>query len=259
MRVIGASAPGESTGLVKMLVSAVFIRIERTSAGERLGFAFSTSAAEPAIIGVAPEVPPKAVAPVPVPASADTEAPGAPMSGLMELELTLGPRADVVAMLPASETALALEMVTFTGARMFALMLLESDCWITSVGAKCVPPPKLNETASPGAMRPMRTPVAPLATARSTLRLTEHTPRSINATLPDGLDRNGSPGHPRPMYATLPVTPAPTGAQSTVAVLRYVPAIDAGELITSGITFADGTCVCATLITDLPIEGELTM
>ena len=35
------------------------------------------------IIGVAPEVPPKAVVPVPVPASAETEAPGAPMSGLI--------------------------------------------------------------------------------------------------------------------------------------------------------------------------------
>ena len=36
-------------------------------------------------MGAAPEVPPKASSPVPVPAIAETDAPGAPMSGLIAL------------------------------------------------------------------------------------------------------------------------------------------------------------------------------
>jgi len=43
-------------------------------------------------MGAEPEVPPKAVSPVPVPCSAESEAPGAPISGLMALKLKLGPR-----------------------------------------------------------------------------------------------------------------------------------------------------------------------
>src|SRR6266581_2917689 len=101
MRVIGASTPGSPTGLMPMSVSAVFIRRDLTSTGDRFGCASNISAAEPAIIGVAPEVPPNAVVPVPVPASADTDAPGAPMSGLIALSLTLGPRADDETMLMA--------------------------------------------------------------------------------------------------------------------------------------------------------------
>ncbi len=50
-------------------------------------------AAEPDTIGAAPEVPPNGVSSVPVPASAETEAPGAPISGLIVLPLISGPRA----------------------------------------------------------------------------------------------------------------------------------------------------------------------
>ena len=57
------------------------------SKGPKLGRLWIRSAAEPEIIGVAPDVPPKDVCPVPVPASADTDAPGAPISGLMLLKL----------------------------------------------------------------------------------------------------------------------------------------------------------------------------
>ena len=45
------------------------------------------SAADPDTIGVAPEVPPNGSCPVPEPATADTEAPGAAMSGLMAFSL----------------------------------------------------------------------------------------------------------------------------------------------------------------------------
>ncbi len=68
-----------------MLVSAEFINRALISTGEAVGNACRSSAAEPATIGVAPDVPPKAVSPVPVPASAESDAPGAPISGLIDL------------------------------------------------------------------------------------------------------------------------------------------------------------------------------
>ncbi len=70
-----------------MLVSAVFMSSDLISSGVRFGYFWSSSATEPATIGAAPEVPPKAVVPVPVPTSAETDAPGAPMSGLIALKL----------------------------------------------------------------------------------------------------------------------------------------------------------------------------
>ena len=153
-------------------------------------------------MGAAPDVPPNAVSPLPVPASADIDAPGAPISGLMCWLLIDGPRDELATMPPTSGNAAALEMDTLTTpeARR-ALMAVDSDCWMTSEGLKFVPPPKENETASPPATSPMRTPVAPSLTALSTFKLTEHPPRSISATLPDGLVRTGSAGLPA---ATLP-------------------------------------------------------
>jgi hypothetical protein len=56
-----------------------------TSGGVSCGFACSRSATEPATIGAAPDVPPNAVSPSPVPTCAETDAPGAPMSGLIAL------------------------------------------------------------------------------------------------------------------------------------------------------------------------------
>src|SRR5579871_1589740 len=64
------------------------------SSGPQVGYFSLTSSAEPAITGVAPEVPPKTVWPLPVPASAESEAPGAPISGLIVWKLLDGPRAD---------------------------------------------------------------------------------------------------------------------------------------------------------------------
>src|SRR2546425_5707425 len=85
IRVIGARTPGCRAGLIMMFVSAVFIRTDLISDGVRVGYFWSRSADEPAIMGVAPEVPPKADWSVPEPATAETEAPGAPMSGLIAL------------------------------------------------------------------------------------------------------------------------------------------------------------------------------
>ena len=85
MRVMGAKIPGKARGFSVIDVSAVFMSNALISRGVRVGYFWTSSAAEPETMGAEPEVPPNAVSPVPVPASADTEAPGAPMSGLMAL------------------------------------------------------------------------------------------------------------------------------------------------------------------------------
>ena len=89
-------------------LSMVFTSRARASAGDRPGESASKSAAEPATIGAAPEVPPKGVVTVPVPASAEIDAPGAPISGLMRLlKFIDGPREDEPTMVPMSGMPLA--------------------------------------------------------------------------------------------------------------------------------------------------------
>jgi len=62
----------------------------------------STKAAEPEIIGAAPDVPPNGPSPVPVPAMAETEAPGAPISGLIRVVFSCcGPREELPTIVPA--------------------------------------------------------------------------------------------------------------------------------------------------------------
>ncbi len=61
------------------------MRIDLIAHGERFGYASSIRATEPDTIGAAPDVPPNGVSPVPVPTSAEIEAPGAEMSGLIWL------------------------------------------------------------------------------------------------------------------------------------------------------------------------------
>ena len=130
IRVIGASSPGSRAGFVYTAVWALFISIALMRSGDRFGKASMSKAAAPATIGVAPDVPPKAVCPVPVPACAETDAPGAPISGLICWVLPAGPREDVLAMLPTSAMAEALENDTLTssGAARRALIAADSDC-----------------------------------------------------------------------------------------------------------------------------------
>jgi hypothetical protein len=90
-----------------MDVSAVFINMALISDGVREGYSCTSKAADPAIMGEAPDVPEKASSPVPVPAIADTDAPGAPMSGLIELRLWLGPLDDEPTILMASGRLMA--------------------------------------------------------------------------------------------------------------------------------------------------------
>src|SRR5439155_11116731 len=98
------------------------------------------------------------------------------------------------------------------------------------VGTNAPPPPKLHQLRSAPMTIATNTPMAPALAARSTFRLTAQTPRSIRATLPAGLARYGSPGQPRPTKATSPVVSEfPIGAQPTVEVFLYSPAIAGGE------------------------------
>src|SRR5688500_3189336 len=68
------------------------------------GHAALRTAAAPVTIGAAPDVPPNAAAPVKLPDIADTDAPGAPISGFTMLSSKRGPRDDVDASEPATET-----------------------------------------------------------------------------------------------------------------------------------------------------------
>ena len=167
----------------------------------RVGNFDLSRAAAPATIGVAPDVPPNASVPLPEPATAETDAPGAPISGLIEFVGDEGPRADEPTMLPTSGMLTASETLTLTttGMASWALIAELSDCWMTMVGTKLSPPPFEKLTASPGAMRPISTAVAPASAARSTFRLTEQSPRSMSATLPSGSARYGSSGLPSSM------------------------------------------------------------
>ena len=92
MRVIGAISPPNTAGRFMMSVSAVLMSTALISSGPRPGKASFRRAAEPVTIGAAPDVPPNGVVPVPVPTSAETDAPGAPISGLMRFRLLSGPR-----------------------------------------------------------------------------------------------------------------------------------------------------------------------
>ena len=83
----------------------MFIRFALISAGERFGYTPRSSATTPDTIGAAPDVPPNASVPSPVATSADTDAPGAPMSGLIALKLYDGPRDDEPATPPISAIA----------------------------------------------------------------------------------------------------------------------------------------------------------
>src|SRR4051794_16726911 len=69
----------------------------------RKGFTDFSSAAAPVTIGAAPDVPPNAAVPVKLPDMADTDAPGAPISGLTMLSSKRGPREDVDASEPTSD------------------------------------------------------------------------------------------------------------------------------------------------------------
>src|SRR5262245_41599294 len=220
---MGARTPGESAGSVLMSVSAVFISSDLISAGERSWWAWINNAALPATIGVDPDVPPNAVTRLPVPASAETEAPGALMSGLMALKLKLGPRAELLTTLPTNGTKTVGETapLTVAPAESCPLNLVASARVITSVSTKVSPPPKANEIGSPPVTNPMSTPIAPALAARSTFRLALHPPRSINAILPEGLARyvsaglpseTASAGQPRPTNTMSPVNPVTTGA-----------------------------------------------
>jgi len=144
MRVIGARAP--VSGSLTTSVSPLFTSSDFTSSGRRpcptdrpfgvpLAEAFwppeasRTSAAAPETIGAAPDVPPNGPSPVPVPAIAETEAPGAPISGLMRVVSSCcGPRDELPTMLPASGIPTAgSKRTTVSGRPLFSLF---ASVWV---------------------------------------------------------------------------------------------------------------------------------
>ena len=127
MRVIGAMCRRRSAGRFMMFVSAVFMSTALISMRPAARVRPVRSAAEPVTIGAAPDVPPKGAVPVPLPATAETEAPGAPISGLMRLVRLPGPREDEPTMCPTSGIPLAGSKVTRADAAFMAVDV----AWLT--------------------------------------------------------------------------------------------------------------------------------
>ena len=80
MREIGVTMNPSAVG-VRFVLSAPLSNRALMTAGVAFGNFWMSSAAAPETTGAAPEVPPKLVSSVAVPVSADSHAPGAPMSG----------------------------------------------------------------------------------------------------------------------------------------------------------------------------------
>ena len=85
IRLRGASTPGSVAAFSNTLVSAVSISSAFTSIGPSVWFFESSSAATPAVMGQANDVPLSVVMPLPVPGCAASIVPGALMSGFSML------------------------------------------------------------------------------------------------------------------------------------------------------------------------------
>ena len=187
------------------------------------------------------------------------------MSGLsMELPI-VGPRELVVAMLPAALTAAAVATVTVSPAAKRARSKLPSASDRMMVGTTGSTAACANVGGSPATLLSRIKPMAPAAWATATLSLMLQAPRRIIATSP-AMELAGKAKHPSLAAGaagfaadalTLPAK-AP-GAQAKVLVLKIVRAIDAGALMTSGTTVPLGMAVCATLMTEVAVDGEPVM
>src|SRR6476469_9142265 len=241
-------------------VSAVFMRTALISSGERLGHAPWSRAAAPDTIGAAPAAPPNGSRPVPVPATAETEAPGAPMSGLSRLVRLDGPRDDEPTMWPTSAIPAAGSKVT----RVVGAFMAVDVAWLTmkpGIAAHRLlgQSPSEPSNGSPGVMRPM-TPMAPLPAAMLAIfALKLQVPRSTRTTLPASVPAaNGR--HP----STLPPAPSPNWTGTLVFASAAEIGLDhdwaTASVGTNGPPLRDrpiakpvedGTAVWATEITDL--------
>ena len=83
IRLIGAAFAGQQGGIREDLRLALFMSMALICSGVRSGYASINNAAAPDTIGVAPEVPLKAASASPVAETAETDPPGAPISGLI--------------------------------------------------------------------------------------------------------------------------------------------------------------------------------
>src|SRR5262249_49938531 len=112
-------------------------------------------------MGAAPEVPPNGATPVPLPATADTDAPGAPISGLIRLRRLLGPRDDEPVTCPTRAMPLAGSNVTWAPAALSFMLVDWLAMYAGTVGQRSLgQTPSVPSNGSPGAISPM-IPIAP--------------------------------------------------------------------------------------------------
>src|SRR5919108_27102 len=234
----------------------------------RLGKASRSSAAEPLTMGAAPDVPPNGVVPVPVPASAEIEAPGAPISGLTMFVSMAGPRDDEPTMVPINGRPCAGSNRTVTAPAARALLSASEVLWWTmkpgmSMQASLGHTPNAPLNGSPGATRPM-TPASPPASAMlaiCSLKLqmprSTRTIRPVRSTPSNGFGRFGPEPpaavtrHPVRFPVVLPskksgnCSATVSSADHSWWTAGYGPRPDGDTTSRSGRT-ADGTSVCAT-------------
>src|SRR5262245_48841036 len=147
------------------------------SSGASSGRAPLRMAADPVTIGAAPDVPPKADVAVKPPERAETDAPGAPISGLTMLSSKRGPREDVDASEPASGNELM---------RMVAppRIAFASASVIMYAGIVCTPPPNAPAKGTLASINPMIPRMPPAAAMFAIFRLNEQVPRSTSTMRP---------------------------------------------------------------------------
>src|SRR4051812_32567219 len=225
-----------------------------------------SNAAEPVTMGAAPEVPPNAAVPVKLPDIAETDAPGAPISGLTMLSSKRGPREDVEAIEPASDNVPVGENRT-TAAPVRSTAA--SELLIMNAGMPASPPPLAPANGASAVTTPMMPRMPPAALMFAILRLNEQLPRSTNTILPVS-----SPA----TYGVAPVAsaqprrlPEPVGpATKTGPSIVVVSGADQGWKIAPRFPVtgasscmicneAEGTAVCATDNADDAAAGDPVM
>src|SRR5262245_29704981 len=189
------------------------------SSGASSGRAPLRMAADPVTIGAAPDVPPKADVAVKPPERAETDAPGAPISGLTMLSSKRGPREDV----DASEPASGNELMRIVAPPRIAFA---SASVIMYAGIVCTPPPKAPANGTLPSINPMMPRMPPAAAMLAIFRLNEQVPRSTSTMRPAS-----SPA----VYGVLPAAsaqpmdlPPAVGGKNTAPSMGVVIGTDQG-------------------------------
>ena len=165
-----------------VVASAVLTSRRLMAAGSSPGWAWRKMAAAAATTGVAPDVPLNGRSAVPVPATADVHAPGAPRSGFTAAPICDGPRDDEISIEFVSEMRWAGSIRASTGPAVTAPCSRLPLSWATNTaGMAGVPRPALSAGGTPGRSLTSTTAMAPAAPALVTFTDASHVPRSISA------------------------------------------------------------------------------